>query len=247
MTVTLPDGTSYTAPGLLKVIGPQPAPAVTGFSPASVSVQSGIPGFDRPATVTVQGSGFEVYDAVQINGESVPSAFVDSSDIQATIPSTLTGTTGSVSVAVISPYTGTSNVATLPMINPVPVIQENLPFTVVPGSATSIGVFGTGLVAGSVIQWNGQNLPTSLGGGETSAGLEGVSANVPASLTTQPGTTNVTVFNPAPGGGVSNVIGVDVSPAHPVLYVSGVIGNNPIAISSFPANLNLGTLLVISR
>jgi hypothetical protein len=244
VTVTLAGGAAYTAPSLLQVLGAQPAPAVAGFSPSSIVVQSNIPGFDTTASVTVLGSGFEVYDTVEINGQPVSSDFIDAGHLQATIPADLTGETGSISVAVVSPYNGSSNSLALPMVNPVPVLEDDLPLTVVPGNGLGLNLNGTGFVAGSMIQWNGQNLSTYLNGGETPSGLGVVSASVPGSLTTQAGTATVTVFNPGPGGGVSNAQGVDVSSAHPVLFIMlfNSSGTAAIPYYSFPTSIDLGTI-----
>ena len=243
ITVTLPGGASYTATGLLQVLGTQPKPVITGFSPTSVVVQSGIPGFDQPAQVTVQGTGFESYDTVEINGQTVASSFIHSGDISATIPATLTGTTRSISIAVVSPYTGPSNTMALHMVNPVPSLEDNAPITVVPGNGLNLNLYGRGFVSGSVIQWNGQNLQTYLSGGMSSNGLELVWASVPGSMTTA-GTAVVTVFNPPPGGGVSNSIDVDVSAAHPAPYIvvmSGPNNSNLTVNYDIPSSLDLGT------
>ncbi|MGD0632546.1 MAG: IPT/TIG domain-containing protein, partial [Terracidiphilus sp.] len=242
VAVTLPAGTSYTAPGLLQVIGSQLTPVVTGFSPASVAVLSGIAKFYTPPIIAVLGSGFEVYDTVEINGQTVSSAFVDAAHLQATIPLDFTAQTGSFSVTVVSPYTGSSNSLALPLVNPVPVLEDNQTYTVVPGNGLSLNLYGTGFVSGSVIQWNGQNLPSIGAGGETASGLELIGASVAAILTTQPGTATVTVFNPSPGGGVSNSISVDISSAHPVLSISLNANNSIDPYSSFPARIDFGNL-----
>jgi len=96
-TVSNSNGDSYTARSLFQVLGGQPTPAITGFSPASGTV--GIS--ENPIEITILGSGFADYDAVEINGEPVESAFVNSTSIQATIPYWLTGKTGSVPFTVV--------------------------------------------------------------------------------------------------------------------------------------------------
>jgi DNA-binding beta-propeller fold protein YncE len=57
-------------------------------------------------------------------------------------------------------------------------------------------VTGTNFVPGSLIRWNGTDLPTTLNGG--------LIAQVPAGDIATGGTAAVTVLNPTPGGGVSN-------------------------------------------
>lgn len=231
VTVTNTNGISYTSPGIFQVLGAQPTPAITGFSPAALTAESNIPGFDQPQTVTILGSGFADCDTVEINGQPTDSAFLDASDLQATIPAALTGQTGSIPFTVVSPYAGSSNTLSLPMVNPVPVIDSTWPATLITGSSgAALSAVGTGFVAGSVVQWNGQNLATVLNGGETSSGDEVLDASVPSNLLANSGTATITVSNPSPGGGISNAVSVDVSPAHPVV--------------SYPASIDFGTVLL---
>jgi hypothetical protein len=242
VTVTLPGGTAYTAPSLLQVLGAQPAPAVAGFSPSSIVVQSNIPGFDTTASVTVLGSGFEVYDTVEINGQPVSSDFIDAGHLQATIPADLTGEAGSISVAVVSPYNGSSNSLALPMVNPVPVLEDNPPISFGVGAPLNLNFNETGFVAGSTIQWNGQNLPTYLNGGESVSGLELIYATVPSSLTQPTGDATVTVYNPPPGGGVSAPLTATMGfQPMPVFTLFGP-GNTLIAnYFAIPSTIDLGT------
>ncbi|MHB1023624.1 MAG: IPT/TIG domain-containing protein [Acidobacteriaceae bacterium] len=244
VTVSMPDGSSYTASGLLHVIGAQPTVTITGFSPSSITVSSGIPSFSTSANVTVVGTGFAAYDIVEMDGQVVSSSFLDAQHIQATIPATLTGTAGTIAVKVISPDTGSSNTLNLAMVNPVPVLEDNMPITVVPKGGLNLMLYGTGFVPGSKIQWNGQNLSTMLNGGETASGLESVSAIVTSGLSAQAGTATVTVFNPSPGGGVSNPISVDISAAHPALFLSLATTKTITPFYTFPTTIDLGSQIV---
>lgn len=229
VTVTNPDGSTYTWPGAFQMIGPQPTPTLTGFSPSAEVVN---PTFaEVPLTVDVTGSGFENYDSVEINGQAAASTFVDGADIQVTIPSALTGQTGSITFTVTSPYTGTSNSMALPMVNPAPVIYFLNPLTLAVGSSTAtFFVSGIHFVTGSVVQWNGQAVSSIVVGGETSAGNEEIQVTVPGTLLTSSGTATITVVNPSPGGGTSNAASMDVSAAHPVV--------------SYPTSINFGTALL---
>jgi len=64
-----------------------------------------------------------------------------------------------------------------------------------------LGVVGVNFVAGSVVRWNGTDLPTTL---VSSTPEQILLAPVSASAVAAPGTATVTVFNPPPGGGTSN-------------------------------------------
>jgi hypothetical protein len=85
--------------------------------------------------------------------------------------------------------------------NPVPFINQPLiPDAVAPGGpAFTLTVNGTGFVSTSVVKWNGSSLVTTFVNGSQ------LTASVPASDITTAGTNSVTVVNPSPGGGTSNV------------------------------------------
>ncbi len=86
--------------------------------------------------------------------------------------------------------------------NPVPFLNQPLvPAAVSPGSpAFTLSASGSGFVSGSTIDFNGAPLAT------TFLDSQHVSAVVPAADVASAATTSVTVANPAPGGGFSNVV-----------------------------------------
>jgi hypothetical protein len=98
--------------------------------------------------------------------------------------------------------------------NPVPLIDQPLvPDAAAPGGPQlMLTVNGTGFVSGSVVHWNGSPLATTFVSGSELKG------SVPASDVLQPGTASVTVVNPGPGGGTSNVVYFAVG--HPTSSVS---------------------------
>jgi len=91
--------------------------------------------------------------------------------------------------------------------NPVPFVNQPLvPTTTAPGGpAFTLTVNGTGFVSASAVNWSGTILTT------TFVNSSQLTAAVPATDIAVPGTATVTVSNPAPGGGTSNVQYVDVS------------------------------------
>jgi FG-GAP-like repeat/Putative Ig domain len=79
--------------------------------------------------------------------------------------------------------------------------QPVVPTAVSPGSpAFTLGVSGTGFVSGATIDFNATPLPT------TFVDNEHLTATVPAKNVANAATAAVTVVNPAPGGGSSNVV-----------------------------------------
>ncbi len=86
--------------------------------------------------------------------------------------------------------------------NPVPFLNQPLVPTAVShgGPGLTLNVSGTGFVSGATLDWNGVPLTTLF------VDSEHLSALVPAASVTTPQTASVTVVNPVPGGGSSNVI-----------------------------------------
>jgi FG-GAP-like repeat/IPT/TIG domain len=93
--------------------------------------------------------------------------------------------------------------------NPVPLINQPLvPDAVAPGGAGfTLTVNGTGFVAGSVVDWNGGGRATSF---ISSAQLMAV---ILASDIATASTASVTVVNPSPSGGTSNVAFLPITTA----------------------------------
>jgi len=85
--------------------------------------------------------------------------------------------------------------------NPVPFVNQPLvPASVLPGAkAFTLTINGTGFVSGSMVNWNGSPRPTVV---LSSGSLQ---ATIAASDVAQETTGWVTVVNPSPGGGTSNV------------------------------------------
>ena len=106
-----------------------------------------------------------------------------------TVTATITGTSKSI------------NVSTTAAANPVPLINQPLnPGAVIPGGAAlNLTVNGTGFVAGSEVKWNGNARATSV------ISDSRLTATILAADIASFNTASVTVVNPAPGGGISNV------------------------------------------
>jgi hypothetical protein len=110
--------------------------------------------------------------------------------------------------------------------NPVPFISQPLVPSAfapsVPGITFALTVNGTGFVSGSVVHWNGSPRTTAYVNGST------LYAYILSSDTRQASTAWITVVNPTPGGGTSNVVFLPIS--------------NPTSTVSFEprANYNVG-------
>lgn len=96
---------------------------------------------------------------------------------------------------------------------PVPFINLPLvPDATAPGGPQfSLTVNGTGFVSNSVVNWNGNALATQFVSGSQ------LTATVPAADIAKAGSGQVTVVNPAPGGGVSTAVPFEVTKPIPLL------------------------------
>jgi hypothetical protein len=125
--------------------------------------------------------------------------------------------------------------------NPVPFIGQPLsPTRVAPGSASfTLTVKGTGFVPSSAVQWNGSVLPTNY------IDSKSLTAKVPASTLVNPGTVQVTVVSPAPGGGSSNFALFEVTKSTPTVLlfdydrVATPALNNSLVVGDFNRDAKL--------
>lgn len=174
-----------------------PVPAASTLAPASANAGS------ATFTLRVTGSNFVASSVVRWNGAPLSTAFVDANTLDATVPSASIASPGTATVTVFTgtPGGGTSNGLTFTINaapNPVPVLSGIAPNTIAAGSAQfSLSVTGTNFVAGSVVRWNGTDLATTYGSATS------LTATVPAANVASAGAANITVFNPAPGGGTA--------------------------------------------
>jgi len=120
-----------TATGTLTVNNP--VPATTGINPASKNV--GDAGF----TLTVNGSNFVSTSVVRFNGLDRTTAYVNSSQLTATIPASDLTAAGSFPIAVFNPTPGggTSNAQTL-TVNPIITASAGLNGSISPSGAVAV-------------------------------------------------------------------------------------------------------------
>jgi hypothetical protein len=228
ITVTSPPngvpggGTSNTA---TLTIGPAIAPlAVSSISPASATV--GGPGF----TLTVNGSGFVPGSQVTFNLNKVPTTFINSTQLTASIPASAIAIAGNPYVIVTNPDGFASVAVTFTVNNPQPVGGS-----VSAGSnALTLNVTGAGFVPSSIVLVNGSSRMTTY---ISSTLLQ--ATLLPGDLS-QSGTLSITVLNPPPGGGTSAAISFTftfadylvTAPSSPASITAGQTANFALTVSS---------------
>jgi len=119
--------------------------------------------------------------------------------------------------------------------HPVPLINDPLvPHAVKPGGlGFTLTVNGTGFVSGAVVDWNSSPLTTKF------VNSSRLTATVPASDIAKEGTVSVTVVNPGPGGGRSNVEYFTVhAPIKTFTVATTNIGSNEFTERPVLADLN---------
>jgi hypothetical protein len=116
--------------------------------------------------------------------------------------------------------------------NPVPLINQPLvPDAVAPGGAGfTLTVNGTGFVSESVVNWNGSARTTSF------VNSSKLTASIPARDIATASSASVTVVNPSPGGGTSNVVFLSITVA-----TSGIVLNRAdLVTGTHPESLATG-------
>lgn len=202
-------------------------PTIATIAPSPVT--AGGPGF----TLTVNGTGFTAGSTVQLNGAARTTAYVSATQLTASLTAADIAVAGSASVTVTTPAPGggTSAPATLAVDNPAPTVGSLSPAGATAGSgAFTLTVNGSGFVAASKVRWNGADRTT------TFVSATQLTAAITAADVTTAGSTNVTVFNPSPGGGVSSATTFSVG-------ASGPTSSDQLVVVAPPA----GTKLARSR
>jgi 6-phosphogluconolactonase (cycloisomerase 2 family) len=203
-----------------------PVPSISSITPASAATAG------AAFTLTAYGSNFLSTSTLNFGGTPEPTTIISTSELTASIPASAIATTGTASVTVTSPGPGggPSNALNFTVspgggMHPAPVIGTLTPTVVSaggPGFTLTIDDFTSSYVNGSVVRWNGADRPT------TFAAANEITAQIPASDYSAPGTASVTVFNPAPGGGLSG--------ASLLTIVAGGLGPVSVAILPDPSH-----------
>ncbi|MFN8491191.1 MAG: beta-propeller fold lactonase family protein [Caldilineaceae bacterium] len=208
--------------------GDNPAPSIDFINPQSV------PADVQQFTLSVHGANFVQGAKVRMNGADRPTVFVNSTELQATIGAAdvaavaamLANEANEVSAAAVDanqpagitvvnppPGGGASNAVLFTVLeagqNPAPAVTQLQPATLVEQGAAAtqltVHVLGSNFMDGSQAFWNGAQRPTKL---ISDSELE---MTLLAGDIGTAGVGGITVQNPTPGGGESNVINFTVT------------------------------------
>jgi IPT/TIG domain len=198
--------------GSLDVPVGYPKPQVTAISPATTPIQGG----SGTLSITVTGTGFLPQSTVQLGGNQFGVSATSATQLVVSVPNYYLGTPGTLPLTVVnpSPGGGASNAVDFGVIYPTPTLAVASPDSSFVGSAFTLTVTGTGFGTGSIVQWNGQDRPT------TYVNTTKLTADIPASDVGSPSVATLTVRNPTPGGGTSNTLSFPV--VEPAPAITGV-------------------------
>jgi len=225
-TLTATNGT--TPVRLVKQVIVNPAPGAPTIVSLTANPSTVAPGSPESHAVKI---------AWQVTGEST--------DIQLAgpglAPSTHLPATGDLTVSVdntatftLSALNGSLTTIQSVQVNvtaPSPILTGVSPNTATAGTTTqTITVTGSNFVTGSAVQWNGSARAT------TYISANQLSASLTAADLANAGTFNITVFNPAPGGGVSAPQAFTVNNPAPII--------SSLSPNSAPAGTSSLTLVI---
>jgi photosystem II stability/assembly factor-like uncharacterized protein len=203
--------TDIASPGTIKVTVTNPAPGGGTSASKTFTIDNPVPSLlsisptsatagGATFTLTVNGSNFVAGSKVQWNATKPTTHYVSSTQLTATITAADIKTAGTASVTVFNPTPGggTSGAKSFTIDNAIPTLTKLTPSSATAGGAAfTLTVTGTKFVSGSVVNWNGSPRTT------TYVSATSVKAAILSSDITSSGTAQVSVTNPAPGGGTS--------------------------------------------
>ncbi|HEU4323654.1 MAG TPA: beta-propeller fold lactonase family protein [Roseiflexaceae bacterium] len=189
-------GTSNAASFSVSAPGQNPAPSILTAAPLFATAG------DTSFTLVIEGSNFTEESVVRWDGDDRPTDYVSPTRLEAAITAADVAAPGSASITVFTPAPGggESNPALFTIgelgDNPVPALTD-VQLTLLPGGGMTVTLLGSGFVEGAAVLWNGaQRAPTAVAPGQITFTI------TIADFSRGPAVINV--VNPAPGGGTSN-------------------------------------------
>jgi hypothetical protein len=198
------------------------APALLSFTPTSGLVGN---------PITLNGTGFANATAVNFNGTPATFTVNSATSISTVVPAG--ASTGLLTVITPGGSATSATPFTVVIPNPAPISTTLSPATAVAGSPGLIlTVRGSDFISSSVVRFNGVALAT------TYVSATELTAIVPTSNLTTPGSYPVVVSSPAPGGGTSTALAFLVKvPAPTIVSFTPTSGGAGTAIALTGTNL----------
>ncbi|MFZ1086071.1 MAG: IPT/TIG domain-containing protein [Terracidiphilus sp.] len=217
---------SGASPSAAFTVNP-PVPTITSLSPASA--YSG----GAAITLTVNGTNFTSTWTLFWNSTELPSTFISSTRLTATVPASLIASAGTARITV-SNVTGTSAGANFTIIQPPPAITSLSPASMAAGGPDLLmTINGANFDAASAASWGSIALTTTL------ISTTQLTVTVPAALTANPGTGSIAVST---NGGTSGNTVFTIVPQPPMITSispsSAVAGGAAFTLTLTGTNFN---------
>jgi hypothetical protein len=182
-----------------------PQPSITSITPNPVAEGS------AAFTLKVTGARFMTGSVVRVNGIARATTFVDSAQLTAMIPASDVARTGSLTIQVFNsePGGGLSNSVILEVKkrNPVPRIESLSVEVVNAGEAGfTLTVNGSNFARGASVRIRGVSSATTVSRSATFVSSRQLSVQILPQDIARAGLVDISVFNPLPGGGASNIV-----------------------------------------
>ena len=191
---------NFDFPGPTYVINP--VPTIAAVSPDTIVAKT------TDLTITVTGSNFVNGSLVRWNGQDRLTTYVSAMRLTAQVPAADIQAGGINQISVSNPaYGGGPTPSSVPLtVNNPPPVVDSLGQTSAPagGLGFELIVNGAGFNTQSVVRWNDQDRPT------TALSLSQLKASIQASDIQAAGQSSISVFNPLPGGGMSNALSFSI-------------------------------------
>jgi subtilisin family serine protease len=201
-----PSGGGESAPVAFDILAMRPMPVLTSVTPDTIVLGS------FGATLTATGMGFSSASVLRWNGVDQATTVTNSTLLRAEILPGSLAALGTAQVTVFNPPPGggQSNALPVEVSNPTPELWFSSPERATAGGPEfKLQLTGEGFIQTSVARWNGSDRPT------TFVSFFRLEATIAAADIATPGTAQVTVINPAPGGGTSNPLPFNIVPPAP--------------------------------
>ena len=192
VTVNTPTASPSLSNAITVSITNPPAPTLTSMYPSGGPINTA-------AAVTLTGTGFTTLTAVAVNGQTIPSAFVSSTEITCTIPAASLSLPGNANITVTTPAPGGGTSASLPFTTFIQITNNDIVYNATDGllyASVPVSGIGTGgntvdgidPVTGNVKRqiWVGSNpnkLALSTDGTQLFVGIDGAAAVAQVDLT----------------------------------------------------------------
>ena len=189
--------------------------------------------------LAVSGTGFVSASTVQWNGNTLATQFVTDTLVKAAVPYANVATPITAQIRVSNPTDagggGVSNQVAFAVINAAPILTTLTPYTIATGTqGYDLALQGSGFYSGSVVSINGSARTT------TFKAQNALTVHLTAADLAIAGTAQITVTNPAPGGGTSAPLTLTIAIQAPISTLAGAAVTIPagdsVTIPNFGAS-----------